>query len=223
MGRLMFNGIDYSGGGGGGASVVQKTMAEYEALPTADKNNGSIYKITDKAKIYCLDEEYHAVKELTTAEYEALTSAEKNNGTIYILTDAETTGEDIPVNTLTPNTSINSAINVCFGRTGSDIAVSTGATETIAEAIDAITVRTKDIRITNLALTAWGGHYYGDVDISSYFTGDESTAEIIGLLPTGMTDGGVFTSYLYGNRTIRLLSDTSGTISIYTCKVLYVI
>lgn len=48
------------------------------------------------------------------------------------------TGEDIPVNTLTPNTSINSAINACFGRTGSDIPVSTGETETIAEAIDSL-------------------------------------------------------------------------------------
>ena len=120
---------------GGGASVIQLTQAEYTALSTAEKMNGSIYKLTDKAIFYCLDEKYHAVKELTTAQYEALSTAEKNNGTIYIQTDVETTGEDIPVNTLTPNTSINSAINACFGRTGSDIPVSTGATETIAEAI----------------------------------------------------------------------------------------
>lgn len=80
----------------GGASVVQKTMAEYTALPTSDKMNGSIYKITDKALIYCLDEEYHAVKEITSADYALLTSAEKNNGTLYILTDEETTAADIP-------------------------------------------------------------------------------------------------------------------------------
>lgn len=77
--------------------VVQLTQAEYTALTSAEKMNGSIYKITDNAKMYCLDEEYHPVKELTTAQYEALTSAEKNNGTIYIKTDAETTGSDIPV------------------------------------------------------------------------------------------------------------------------------
>lgn len=82
-------------GGGGGASVVQKTLAEYEALPTADKMNGSIYKITDKALIYCLDEEYHAVKEITSADYAQLTSDEKNNGTLYIITDEETTAADI--------------------------------------------------------------------------------------------------------------------------------
>lgn len=80
----------------GGASVIQKTMAEYTALPSVEKMNGSIYKITDKALIYCLDEEYHAYKELTSAQYTALTSAEKNNGTLYILTDEETTAADIP-------------------------------------------------------------------------------------------------------------------------------
>lgn len=97
---------------GGGASVVQLTQAEYDLLDPTVQANGSIYKITDNAKMYCLDEEYHAVKELTTAEYEALTTAQQNNGTIYIQTDAETTG--------------------------SDIAVSSGETETIAEAIDAL-------------------------------------------------------------------------------------
>ena|GEM_PF-4572567 len=121
---------------GGGASVVQLTQAEYTALSTAEKMNGSIYKLTDKAIFYCLDEEYHAVKELTTAQYEALTTAQKNNGTIYIQTDAETTGEDIPVNTLTPNTSINSAINACFGRTGSDIPVSSSDSTSIADKLD---------------------------------------------------------------------------------------
>ena len=80
----------------GGASVVQKTMAEYTALPSADKMNGTIYKITDKALIYCLDEEYHAVKEITSADYALLSSAEKNNGTLYIITDEETTADDIP-------------------------------------------------------------------------------------------------------------------------------
>lgn len=82
--------------GGGGASVVQKTMAEYTALPSTDKMNGSIYKITDKALIYCLDEEYHALKELTSAQYSQLTPAEQNNGTIYVKTDEETTADDIP-------------------------------------------------------------------------------------------------------------------------------
>lgn len=90
--------------------VVQLTQAEYTALSTAEKMNGSIYKLTDKAIFYCLDEEYHAVKELTTAQYEALTTAEKNNGTIYIQTDAETTGSDIAVSD-TDATSIAAALS----------------------------------------------------------------------------------------------------------------
>lgn len=82
---------------GGGASVIQLTQAEYTALSTAEKMNGSIYKLTDKAVMFCLDEEYHALKELTSAQYEALTTAEQNNGTLYIKTDAETTASDIPM------------------------------------------------------------------------------------------------------------------------------
>lgn len=95
--RTIFKALEEArSSGGGGASVIQKTMAEYTALPSADKMNGSIYKITDKALIYCLDEEYHAVLEITSADYAQLTSAEKNNGTLYVITDEETTAADIP-------------------------------------------------------------------------------------------------------------------------------
>lgn len=95
--RTIFKALEEArSSGGGGASVIQKTMAEYTALPSADKMNGSIYKITDKALIYCLDEEYHAVLEITSADYAQLTSDEKNNGTLYIITDEETTAADIP-------------------------------------------------------------------------------------------------------------------------------
>lgn len=90
------NNVWVPGEGGGGSSGVELTQAEYDALTQEEKNNGSIYKITDKAKIYCLDEEYHAVLEITSADYALLTSDEKNNGTLYILTDEETTADDIP-------------------------------------------------------------------------------------------------------------------------------
>lgn len=137
-----------------GASVVQLTQAEYTALSTAEKMNGSIYKLTDKAVMLCLDEEYHPVKELTTAQYEALTSAEQNNGTIYIKTDAETTGEDIPVNTLTPDTSINSAINACFGRTASDIPYSQGVS--VADKLDSVKIiKTGSAYYSNLKGGGW--------------------------------------------------------------------
>lgn len=108
----------------GGASVIQLTQAEYTALSSTEKMNGSIYKITDNAKMYCLDEEYHPVKELTSAQYEALSSAEKNNGTIYIQTDTDTTG--------------------------SDILVSDSSTETIEEAIEAFNPTRITLTISNV-------------------------------------------------------------------------
>ncbi len=122
---------------GGGASVIQLTQAEYTALSTAEKMNGSIYKLTDKAIFYCLDEEYHAVKELTTAQYEALSTAEKNNGTIYIQTDAETTG--------------------------SDISVSDSDSTSVADKIDAIPVLKTETVSGTLSTTTYGGLYYVDI------------------------------------------------------------
>lgn len=65
------------------------------------------------------------------------------------------TGEDIPVNTLTPDTSINSAINACFGRTGSDIPVATGETETIAEAIGGLAILSSDWTINYLSTSSY--------------------------------------------------------------------
>ena len=100
--------------------VIQKTQAEYDLLTTEQKMNGSIYKITDNAKMYCLDEEYRPVKELTTAQYEALTTAEKNNGTIYIQTDAETTGSDIPVSS-SDNTSVAEAVSNSIYHVGDNV------------------------------------------------------------------------------------------------------
>lgn len=126
-----------AGGGGGGASVIQLTAAEYAELTQEEKTNGSIYKLTDKAIFYCLDEEYHAVKELTTAQYEALSTAQQNNGTIYIQTDAETTG--------------------------SDIAVSDSDATSIAEAIDAIPSITYEDLSGTTGTTQYAGYYYVDV------------------------------------------------------------
>ena len=116
-------------GAGGGSSGVELTQAEYDQLTQEEKNNGTIYKITDKAKIYCLDEEYHAVKEITSADYALLTSDEKNNGTLYVITDKETTAADIPysagvsvadkldeikVDKLTFNTTINTTMGAFY-------------------------------------------------------------------------------------------------------------
>jgi len=124
----------------GGASVAQLTQAEYTELTSAEKMNGSIYKLTDKAIMLCLDEEYHAVKELTTEEYEELTTADQNNGTIYIQTDAETTGSDIPVSD-TDATTIAAALSK-FGFGNIKSQTFTGLT------VSANAVDTRDLTLT---------------------------------------------------------------------------
>lgn len=50
MGTLYRNGIPYVGSGGAGG--VEVTQAEYDALPTSEKMNGSIYFITDGSVSY---------------------------------------------------------------------------------------------------------------------------------------------------------------------------
>lgn len=147
--------------GGGGASVIQLTMSQYTALPSADKMNGSIYKITDKALIYCLDEEYHAVKEITSADYALLTSDEKNNGTLYIITDEETTANDIPY------------------VQGVSVADKLATIQTIT---------VKDYRVT-LGTTLWNGVYWGEQNITSDVSayGNPISATISELLDTSST------------------------------------
>jgi hypothetical protein len=80
------------------------------------------------------------------------------------------TGEDIPVNTLTPDTSVNSAINACFGRTGSDIPVSTGETETIAEAINAFNAKRITPTVSNVHTGMTVDASYRDVfDLGGFY------------------------------------------------------
>ena len=49
MGIFKLNGVDYMGGGGGtgDANYEELTQAEYDALTTEEKNNGTMYFITD--------------------------------------------------------------------------------------------------------------------------------------------------------------------------------
>ena len=67
MGIFKLNGVDYMGGGGGtgDANYEELTQAEYDALTTEEKNNGTMYFITDttvmapnkfQPTIYSLDE-----------------------------------------------------------------------------------------------------------------------------------------------------------------------
>ena len=153
----------------GGASVVQKTMAEYTALPSADKMNGTIYKITDKALIYCLDEEYHAVKEITSADYALLSSAEKNNGTLYVITDEETTAADIPYSSgVSVADKLDSKQNVLTAGTGIDITSDVVSVDSKAITINANTGFT--------LLRSSGGKVGKLVGFSAIFGGSVSTA-----------------------------------------------
>ena len=160
--RSVFSALEYArqSGGGGGASVVQKTMAEYTALPTSEKMNGSIYKITDKALIYCLDEEYHALKEITSADYAQLTSDEKNNGTLYVLTDEETTAADIPY---------SAGVSVADKLDTIPTSVTTGS----------ITPR------TNITILRSSLYRLGDIKFMSVIFQATGTATKVGDLPTG--------------------------------------
>lgn len=77
----------YAGSGGGGTGQVSalsyaaKTPAQYESLTPAEKNNGTVYFVTENSngasglKIITMDEE----------DYEELTPAEKNNNVPYFV------------------------------------------------------------------------------------------------------------------------------------------
>jgi hypothetical protein len=69
-------------------SCVELTQAEYDALTSEEKNNGSIYQISDKGYFYYKEKKFHQVEELTMAEYNQLTPEEQNNGVEYFITDA---------------------------------------------------------------------------------------------------------------------------------------
>ena len=60
--------------------ATQMTQAEYDALTTAEKNDGRLRIITDRG--------YNNITEpMTWAEYQALSSQEKNDGTVRHITD----------------------------------------------------------------------------------------------------------------------------------------
>lgn len=72
-------------------------------------------------------------------------------------------------------------------------------------------LRLKSISITGATGIAWTPHYYTDIDISSYFTGADASAVIIGVIINQQTSGGVLCAMLQGARTIRLLNDQAFT------------
>lgn len=69
-----------------GDNGVELTLAEYNALPAAQKMNGTVYFITDGKGGGGGGNAENVT--LTQAEYDALSEEEKNSDTIYFITDA---------------------------------------------------------------------------------------------------------------------------------------
>ena len=79
--------ISGSGGSGSGSGDMQElTLAQYNALTTAEKNNGTVYFITDADGS---TQNYAPIAgvEISQADYDRLTPAQKNDGTLYLITD----------------------------------------------------------------------------------------------------------------------------------------
>ena len=84
MGKLMLNGIDYTGGGGGSGDLtaVELTQAEYDALTQQEKE--------DPTKIYMVsgNGSFFKVIDITQAEYDDLSITEKQNPqNLYLIDD----------------------------------------------------------------------------------------------------------------------------------------
>lgn len=84
-------------------------------------------------------------------------------------------------------------------------------------------LKTKSIAISNASGTTWGNHYYCDIDISGYFTGDEANATVIGVFEGTATNGGILQIMLQDNRTLRLLNDTTFSNMSLNAIVLYIV
>ena len=69
---------------------IELTQAQYDALTSAEKNNGNVYYITDGTPSGGGGGGIPHV-ELTQAEYDALTPAQKENGDVYFITDGDDT------------------------------------------------------------------------------------------------------------------------------------
>lgn len=84
MSVIIYKGVKYGGGGGGQVSALsykQLTPQQYEALSSAEKNNGTVYFVSENStgvsglKIITLSQ----------SDYDNLSPAEKNNGVPYFV------------------------------------------------------------------------------------------------------------------------------------------
>jgi len=130
------------------------------------------------------------------------------DNTLYICNTNNTTGTFDPSKWTA--TTIDNVIGSLSQLTTSDKSSIVGAVNEV-NASKMTMLRLKSISITGATGVAWTPHYYKDIDISSYFTGDDANAVIIGVIINQQTSGGVLCAMLQGARTIRLLNDQAFT------------
>ena len=93
MGKLMFNGVDYTGGGGGSGATQLSQLTDVNISNIQD---GQVLKYSYEEHAWVnADEEGGGgggsgvvFVELTQSEYDALSTEEKNNGTFYVISDS---------------------------------------------------------------------------------------------------------------------------------------
>lgn len=74
--------------GGAGGDIIELNLAEYNALSSAEQNNGTMYLITDAESSTMLYAPI-AGMEISKADYDELTTEEQNNGILYLITDGD--------------------------------------------------------------------------------------------------------------------------------------
>lgn len=67
--------------------MIDKTQAQYDALSSAQKNNGAMYFVTNDNED--LDDTFFYLAQMSQSEYDGLSQAEKTNGTTYFIEDDE--------------------------------------------------------------------------------------------------------------------------------------
>ena len=156
--------------------LVEVTQAQYDALPAAQKNNGTVYFITDAADNFLVSIT-DVMLTVTQAQYDALSESEKNNGKIYFIEDADAddvyasvAGVEISQATYDALSSAEKNNNVLYLITDSDSGVLT-----IPEIIDTMTHK-GETTLANLpsAGSATGDYYYlTDKLEGRYWTGSQ--------------------------------------------------
>lgn len=84
MPAIMYKNVKYANGSNGVASALaykQLTPTQYEALTTGQKNNGTVYFVSENST----GESGLKIINISQADYDNLSQTEKNNGIPYFV------------------------------------------------------------------------------------------------------------------------------------------